>query len=89
MRYLLGITKDDIRSTTVRNLNIIQGETGLDPCVVAPKKIRESPVFTEVPAQDMWRMPLLDKRLSRRREMEVVLEDTEEIVNMIDALCST
>ena len=46
-------------------------------------------VPSAVPNQDLWRLPLLCQYLFQRRQMEISLEDTKEISNLIDSLCSS
>ena len=42
-----------------------------------------------VPVQDMWRIPLLGKLLRHRYNMEINVQDTTDISDLIDSLCSS
>ena len=44
---------------------------------------------TPVPNEDLWRLPLLEKLLLQRYEMETQVQDTTAIQELIDALCSS
>ena len=89
VRYLCRIIGSDVLSTTSRNLYFIQHETGLDPSVVSSTRVRATPVVTDVPAEEVWRLPLLDQYLRKRKELLCLLEDTYVIETLINALCST
>ena len=89
VRYLLGIIKKDINANTVSNLTTIQRVTGLNPMSVKPTFIRQNPVISEIPEQQMWRIPLLDSWLTLKKHYEAELIDTKYITMLIDALCST
>ena len=78
-----------LRSTTGKNLQLIERETGLNPWTTNATLVKESLKRPPVPNEDMWRLPLLDKFLTRRKEQEVQLEDTRAIDDLIDSLCST
>ena len=62
------VVAKDIRSTTARNLRMLERETGGLTWAAPTKKIREEldnrkPV---VPAEDAWRVPYLGKLLEER-----------------------
>ena len=88
VRYLVNIIKKDIQSTIGGNLYRIQSETGLNPLKISPKVIRASPVLSAIPIQDQWRLPVLNKWLQQRQELESELQDTKYIQMLIDAICS-
>ena len=81
----------DMGSTTGSNIARLQQETGLNIWSTTPAKVREALVETElpVPEVDQWRIPLLEKLLVQRRNMEVQTEDTKAISEIIDSLCSS
>ena len=89
VKFLVNIVARDIRSTTGRNLHLIQQETDLDPWVNSGKAIEEKLLREPVPDEDIWRLPLLCKLLMQRQEMELNLDNTEYISNLIDSLCSS
>ena len=41
------------------------------------------------PERDQWRIPFLEKLLVQRRDMEYRLEEDPELMETIDALCSS
>ena len=89
VQILANIVARDIRSTTGRNLHLIQEETNMDPWVSSGLEIGKKLLREPVPNEDIWRLPLLCKYLIKRREMEVNLEKTEAITDLIDSLCSS
>ena len=89
VQLLANIVARDIRSTTGRNLQLIEKESGLDPWTTNGHHVKEALQRTPVPAQDMWRLPLLNQFLTRRHELEALLEDTQAINDLIDSLCSS
>ena len=76
-----------VRSTTWRNLWLIQEETELNPFTARPAEVRDRLKLAAVPEQDTWRLGLLETYLSKRRTLETNLEDTELITRLIDSLC--
>ena len=80
----------NITSKTGQNLNGIQRETGLNPWVASPSTIKAFYHDNVTCAEaDLWRIKLLDKYLQTRDHMEHNLEDTTELVKLINSLCST
>ena len=82
-----SVVSRDVRSTTGRNLWLIQEETELNPFTARPAEVRDRLKLAAVPEQDTWRLGLLETYLSKRRTLETNLEDTEQITGMIDSLC--
>ena len=89
VRVLSGVVISDLQSATAVNIAILQGETGLNPTSVSSRQIRRLDLRRPVPAPDTWRLPVLSKLLSQRREQECVLQDTSDIDFVISGLCST
>ena len=87
VKLLANVVARDIRSTTEKNLHLIEEESGLDPWTSSEETIREFLKRTPVPAEDMWRLPLLCKYLNKRREMEALLQNTDYITDLINSLC--
>ena len=81
----------DMGSTTGSNIARLQQETGLNIWSTNPAKVREALLMAEqlVAEADQWRVTLLEKLLVQRRNMEVNVEDTKAISELIDSLCST
>ena len=86
VKFLAQIVARDIRSTTGRNLHLIQEEANIDPWA---KDVEVRLHREPVPNEDMWRLPLLCKLLIQRKEMELNMEKTEGITDLIDSLCSS
>ena len=89
IQLLVNIVARDIRSTTGKNLDHIFRLTGLDPWDVNEETIEMSLVRNPVPEEEMWRLPLLSQYLKQRREMEVNMENTDAISDLIQSLCVT
>ena len=82
-----SVVSRDVRSTTGRNLWLIEEETHLNPFTARPAEVRDRLKLAAVPEQDSWRLGLLETYLSERRTLETNLEDTEQITGLIDSLC--
>ena len=78
-----------MRSTTGKNLALIERETGLDPWLNPGWKVRAAVPREEVPVQEGWRAQYLNKLIFSRRTMEAKIEDTTEIDDLIESLCSS
>ena len=79
MLALLGAR--DIRSSLGSNLALIREMTGLDPWVAGRGQLRaalESVETREVPSQDEWRAPYLQKLLEARLVAHYRAEEEEE-----------
>ena len=75
---LANLVGRDVQSTTGNNLARIEQETRLNPWAATPIRIKEALTINEsvVPEGDSWRLPLLEKLLLQRHEMENQLEPT-------------
>ena len=82
-----SVVSRDVRSTTGRNLWLIEEEPHLNPFTARPAEVRDRLKLAAVPEQDIWRLGLLETYLSERRTLETNLEDTEQITGLIDSLC--
>ena len=89
VQFLVKTALSDVRSTTSKNLLLIQQESGLNPLKVSSSCIRGAMKIAEIPENQSWRLPLLVKLLERRRVMDVDLICTMEISGVIDSLCSS
>ena len=69
------------------NLINLEEEFGLDPWTSSSSQLAEKYSGYEIPAEDGWRLPLLVKLLDQKREMEVMIEKTKTISELIDSLC--
>ena len=81
----------DRGSTTGVNVYKLEKETGLNVRTVAPARFKELLLEGQqkTPQVDCWRKPLLQRLLAERRQMEVNVEDTKEISDVIDSLCKS
>ena len=81
----------DVSSTTGGNLYRLRQETGLNPWLASPTMVKVALQETDVvvPDEDVWRLPLLEKLLLQRHQMECLIQDTSEIQGLIDSLCSS
>ena len=75
------------RSTTGRNLMLIETETNLDPWITPAWMISEKVGRAEVPPMEGWRIQYLGKLLDARQELDSRCETTDEISSLIDDLC--
>ena len=81
MAFMVG---RDLRTTTGRNLRLLQSETGLDPWTESPAAIRKTLAkkHVNVPACDGWRVPYLGLLLQQRQTAHYSgLEDEEKKLN--------
>ena len=89
VQFLTKVVCNDARSTTSKNLALIQLEAGLNPLSVTSHQVREAVKVADIPVNQGWRLELLKNLLDRRRDMENMLENTDEISKMIESLCSS
>ena len=85
----MQIIEKDLKSPTARNIYNIEREIGLDPLASTPDMIKNRPIRAEIPKNDMWRIPLLDKLLEQRQTKQDLLENVNDISKLIDSLCSS
>ena len=89
IQALVHIIQQDVRSTTARNLELISSETGKSWSSLTAKQIRQDVIVPEVPVNHVWRVRLLKRLLQDRKELEVLLVNTDDITALIDSLCSS
>ena len=65
------------RSTTGRNLKLIERETSLDPWRVKGWLVREHMERAELPSSESWRLMYLAKLLKARMDMECRCQGVE------------
>ena len=81
----------DRGSTTGANIYKLEREAGIHTRAVTLTKVKDILLANQqstLPV-DQWRLPLLERLLAERREMEVNVEDTKNISSLIDSLCSS
>ena len=79
----------DEKSVTGHNLEQLRQEFSLDPWTRSSRMFKAAYKGYIVPEQDKWRLPLLERLLSQRREMSTCDENVESVTELIDSLCST
>ena len=89
IQALVHIIQQDVRSTTARNLELISSETGKSWSSLTAKQISQGVIVPEVPVNHVWRVRLLKRLLQDRKELEVLLVNTDDITALIDSLCSS
>ena len=89
VQILSNIVARDVRSVTGRNLRLLETETGLDPWKATSIDIRDNIPISQIPNHDVWRIPLLCRLLYQRQEMATNCENTDQISDLIDSLCSS
>ena len=91
VRVLANISSNDIRSVTGSNLYNIKKEIKLDPVRDPLPAVKRSllEMKTAVPAQDLWRLPCLQKFLALKYAMEAKHQDTGEIDKLTESLCKS
>ena len=88
---LANLVGHDVSSTTGGNLYRLGQETGLNPWTASPLMVRMAlqQSDTMVPEEDGWRLPLLEKLLLQRYNLELQVQDTSEVQTLIVSLCSS
>ena len=89
VQVLVNLVSKDIRSTTAKNIALIEREAGKAINNLSPQQVRELVEKPAVPMNQEWRMPLLQKLLSERRLLETSVVNTDIITGVIDSLCSS
>ena len=89
IKNLFEIIGYDPQSNTGRNLYFIRSQTGMDPYSVSPRTVRNYDMRLPISTFEKWRIPLLDKLISRRRTLQDKMGDTEEVDGIINSLCTT
>ena len=82
---------NDKGSTTGSNLFKLQELTGLNPIVVSPDSVMKVLLDADqiMPESEKWRIVFLEKLLWKKRQREILLEDTEDLDFLIYPLCSS
>ena len=89
VRHLVRIVARDVRSVTSRNVKLIESVSGLSPWDYSKWRIKEKLTNTIVPANNEWRVGLLEKLLTLRQNKQASFDDTTQVDGMIDSLCCT
>ena len=89
VRLLAKVVGKDMGSVTGQNLAHLREEFQLDPWTQSVGEFKKEYTGYMVPEVDRWRLPLLQRLLEQRREMEACGEEVEEMTSLIDSLCSS
>ena len=89
VRILARVVGRDGNSVTGHNLVQLEREFDMDPWTVPSGRFKADYTGYEVPEQDKWRLPLLEKMLSQRKEMVTCGDDVVAVTELIDSLCSS
>ena len=88
VRILASLAGRDRLSVSGKNLAMLEEEFGLDPWTQTGNMFKGNYKGYSIPA-DKWRLPLLQKLLTQRRDMVAYDEEVENITELKDSLCST
>lgn len=90
VKVLVSIVKQDVRSVTAKNMALIARQCGKVTCdKISPSHVRQLVRLAPIPENQEWRGPLLLRLLQERRDLKVDLQNTEELSEVIDSLCSS
>jgi hypothetical protein len=89
VRIVSSIVGRCVRSTTGKNLALIQRGTGLDPWITPALKVGAVTPREEIPVSEGWRAQYITKLIQARRSIQTNLEDSSDVENLIENLCSS
>ena len=89
VRVLRSIAIHDVRSFTGNNCHNLAKEFSTDPLRVSAGQLHRTYSHYDVPAEDTWRISMLDTMLKQRYEMSACGEDLDTLAGLIESLCST
>ena len=89
---MANIAGRDIRSTTGRNMKLLEEASGMDPWIFDSSRLKVELVSretVEVPGQDMWRVKYLHKLMVEKQEKHYMgeVERVKQVSDLIDSLC--
>ena len=92
VRIVASLATEDIRSTSGSNIHglrqlLSQLDSSPGSSMSAKQKLLSE--RSTMPAQDTWRLPCLKKFIEKRYSLQAALQDTKEIDELIDSLCSS
>ena len=89
VNILARMVAKDIRTTTARNLSLLEKESGGLTWSTSAHKIREELASREpdVPRADAWRIPYLGRLLEERDTLAYLGEEVERVQELVDSLC--
>ena len=89
IRVLASIASTDSRSNMGSNLMKIKAETGVDPLDKRKHHVMEKLLRSEVPEEEMWRVPLITRLLEENRAMKDTDTDCKNMEDLIDMVCTS
>ena len=89
IRILANCAVNDTRSTTGSNISKIAKETGLDPLASRKCLVRNALYTSEVPPEEVWRVPLLARLLKEKIEQLEAENDTSGLTDLIEVVCTS
>ena len=89
VRSMVIIARKDKRTVTAKNIETIKKESQLCDASLSANNVRNAVPVTKIPENQEWRISLLPKLLSHKKELEDNLEKTDAIDDMIESLCSS
>ena len=89
VNILARMVAKDIRTTTARNLSLLEKESGGLTWSTSAHKIREELASREpdVPRAYAWRIPYLGRLLEERDTLAYLGEEVERVQELVDSLC--
>ena len=91
IRFLYRLMINDGRSVIKKNIWFLNQLTKIDVCISANWKVKQVMPTSDIPNEELWRIPLLTKLLDIRRNQTYLTlgSNKTQIQEMIDSLCST
>ena len=82
---------NDGRPVIKKNIWFLNQLTKIDVCISANWKVKQVMPTSDIPNEELWRIPLLTKLLDIRRNQTYLTlgSNKTQIQEMIDSLCST
>ena len=89
---MVNIAGRDIRSTTGRNMKLLEEASGMDPWIFDSSRLKVELAIretVEVPEPDRWRVKYLDKLMKEKQENHYMgeVEQVKKLSDLIDSLC--
>ena len=89
---MVNIAGRDIRSTTGRNMKLLEEASGMDPWIFDSSRLKVELVSretVEVPEQDRWRVKYLHKLTVEKQEKHYMgeVDQVKQVSDLIDSLC--
>ena len=89
VRVLRSVAIHDVRSITGKNCLNLAKEFSIDPMKVSSGQLHKTYSQYDVPAEDTWRISLLDTMLKQRYDLSAYGDDLDTLARLIESLCPT